>query len=357
MAPAVPCFNPCGDLPPSPVPASVLIVKLAAIGDVAMALPMVTALRERDSGVRIAWLAGATVAPLLRAVDGIDEVLVVDDEAILAGTRVRKMRAVLAAWRLLSGRSFDLVLTAHTDRRYRLLSARVRAAERRWLGARTPRPGLVPGRSFRAEYIRLVSGIDDHHAAPLAPPRVRGALDDAVGARLAALPPGRRIALAPGGARNAARESPLRRWPVERYAALAAALIARGDTVILTGGPDDGWVRPAFADAPVVDAIGATSLPGLVALYESCAAVVAHDSGPLHLAHLASTRIVGLFGPTLPAAFLREDSRSAALWRAAGLPCAPCYDGREFAACRDNLCMQRIDVPGVLARLDALLAT
>ena len=86
------------------------------------------------------------------------------------------------------------------------------------------------------------------------------------------------------------------------------------------------------------------------------AAVVAHDSGPLHLAHLASTRVVGLFGPTSPTAFLREDARTATLWRAADLACAPCYDGRDFAACGDNLCLQRIDIAAVLARLDALLA-
>ena len=338
------------------MPASVLIVKLAAIGDVAMALPMVTALRARDAGVRIAWLAGATAAPLLRSVDGIDEVLVVDDAAILAGTRTSRMQAVLAAWRLLSGRRFDLVLTAHSDHRYKLLTARVRAGERRWLGARSPRPGLVPGRSHRAEYVRLVTGIDDHRAVAIAPPRVRATLDDAVGPRLAAPSPGHRIALAPGGARNAARDDPLRRWPLDRYAALAAALLARGDTVVVTGGPDDDWVRSAFAGIPVVDAIGATSLPGLVALYRSCAAVVAHDSGPLHLAHLASTRVVGLFGPTSPTAFLREDARTATLWRAADLACAPCYDGRDFAACGDNLCLQRIDIAAVLARLDALLA-
>jgi hypothetical protein len=66
----------------TPVPRSVLIVKLAAIGDVVMALPMVTALRSAESGTRITWLCGATVAPLLRCVDGIDELVVVEDVAV-----------------------------------------------------------------------------------------------------------------------------------------------------------------------------------------------------------------------------------------------------------------------------------
>src|SRR6266498_3406461 len=72
-----------------PVPRSVLIVKLAAIGDAVMALPMITACRAADPATRITWLCGATVAPLLRCVEGIDELVVVDDVAVLAGTRMR----------------------------------------------------------------------------------------------------------------------------------------------------------------------------------------------------------------------------------------------------------------------------
>ena len=34
----------------------------------------------------------------------------------------------------------------------------------------------------------------------------------------------------------------------------------------------------------------------------------------------------------------------------------PGKSGRDFAACGDNLCLQRIDIAAVLARLDALLA-
>src|SRR5262249_44545192 len=98
----------------SPVPRSVLIVKLAAIGDVVMALPMVTALRAQEPATRITWLCGMTVAPLLECVDGIDELVAVDDVAVLSGNQARKAHAVMGGWSALSRRRFDLVLTAHS---------------------------------------------------------------------------------------------------------------------------------------------------------------------------------------------------------------------------------------------------
>ncbi len=322
-----------------------------------MALPMVAALRAADPAARITWLAGRAAAPLLRGVDGVDEVLEADAAAILSGDRAAQARAVLAAWRLLGRRRFDRVLLAHADPRYKLLARWVRARDVRWLGGRDERPNLLPFRRHEDEYVRLVTGIDDVHAQRFAPPTVHATLDAAVEVRLRSLAGRRLIALAPGGARNNARDNPLRRWPLVRYAELARALLARGDAVLLTGDAGDAWTRSAFADLAVTDVIGETSLLGLVALYARCAGVVAHDSGPLHLARLARTRVVGLFGPTSPSLFIRDDARTVALWQADALACAPCYDGRNFARCDDNRCMQLIGPKSALARLDALLAS
>jgi heptosyltransferase-2 len=204
--------------------------------------------------------------------------------------------------------------------------------------------------------VRLVTGVDDHHARRFAAPLVQATLDARVAERIGDSTIHRLVALAPGGARNPARDNPLRRWPLERYAVLAELLAAKGRRVLLTGGTDDAWVRSAFAGVPVIDLIGSTTLPGLFALYSRCAAVVTHDSGPMHLARLAAAPVVGLFGPTLPAMFLRESADAIVLWPGAALACAPCYDGIEFAACADNRCMQLIDPVDVAARVDSLLA-
>jgi len=339
-----------------PAPRSVLIVKLAAIGDIVMALPMVTALRAQNAATRITWLCGRTAAPLVERVEGIDETIAIDDVAVLSGTAARKAQAVMAGWSALRGRRFDLVLTAHTDPRYRMLAARVRAAERRWLGERNGRPRLIPGRYFGDEYVRLATGVDDGNATRFAPPPVRVTLDANVASRIAALEGRRMIVLAPGGARNPARDNPLRRWPLEHYAALARRIAVDGNAVLLIGCADDAWIRPAFAGIDLTDLIGATTLPGLAALFARCAAVVTHDSGPLHVARLVDARVVGLFGPTVPATVLRDSPRAIALWPGAALPCAPCYDGREFAACASNRCLQMLAPDRVAATVNALIA-
>ena len=62
----------------SSVSFNALIVKLAAIGDVAMALPRVDALKAQH-GCRIAWLCGASTRPLLECVAAIDELIALPD--------------------------------------------------------------------------------------------------------------------------------------------------------------------------------------------------------------------------------------------------------------------------------------
>jgi heptosyltransferase-2 len=332
-----------------------LIVKLAAIGDVAMALPMVSALRAQHPGCRIAWLCGTSASPLLACVAAVDELIVADERALLAGSRRERIGATLAVWRQLAGRRFDLVLTAHADPRYGRLTQPVRAGLRRTLAAGRGGRGLIPGRYHGDEYLRLVTGLDDYRAQAFPAPPIEAALSPELSSLLAERNRAGRplVALAPGGARNAARDNPLRRWPLASYAALAGLLDAHGFAIVLAGAQTDAWTRAAFSALPTIDLIGRTTLPELVALFRACAAVVTHDSGPLHLARLAAAPRVALFGPTDPGAFMGERKAAVVLWPGQDLPCCPCYDGRAFAACADNVCMQRITPH---AALDAVLA-
>jgi heptosyltransferase II len=343
--------------PPS-VARTVLIVKLAAVGDVVMALPMVTALRAEDPDIRITWMCGQKAAPLVRLVEGVSEVVSVNEAAMLAGSFFAQVVAVISAWRHVRVRRFDAVYIAHSDARYRVLAWPIRADVRRWLGGNAHARGIVPGRAHTDEYVRLVTGLDDHRAPSFPAPHLHVDLSQDLVRRVAAFNPDSRplIAITPGGARNVARENPLRRWPLDRYAKLADTLHAQGCRIVLTGDRTDGWVRPAFRDRQVLDLIGATDLPALAALLRTCAAVVGHDSGPLHIARLVGTPVVALLGPTPPSMFFRPDPRTAVLWPGGALPCAPCYNGHEFAQCDNNVCMQMIDVATVVTHVSGLKA-
>lgn len=330
----------------------VLVVKLAALGDVIMALSMVSALRATHPQAHLTWVVGKTARQILTLVDGIDEVIVVDDVRLLTGGNLSRVGEILKLWRRLWGRSFDLVITGHSDARYRLLTLPVRGRVRRGFG-RGERPGPLPGRSHSNEYARLVLGLEGPEVPPYPLPRATRPLPAAPYTRDAT---GRMVVvMAPGGARNALRVSPLRKWPTESYAALARVLIDKGCTVVLVGGEQDSEVRLGFSGLPVVDLIGRTTLPELASTFALADVVVTHDSLAVHMARLVRAKIVALFGPTSPLSFgpgnpgeAGDAGRTRVIWGGADLPCRPCYDGREFAACPANRCMAQISVSEVL---------
>ncbi len=117
------------------------------------------------------------------------------------------------------------------------------------------------------------------------------------------------------GAADAAR-----RWPVERFAAVARAERDAGRTVLVTGGPDEialGNELAARAGLPRAAVVaGRTDLGRLAALIAAAGRVVCGDTGIAHLATAFRTPSVVLFGPVSPAHWGPPPSRPwhRALW-------------------------------------------
>lgn len=329
-----------------------LIVKLAALGDVALASALPEAIRRAQPDAHITWLCGAAVADLVRLFPGVDEVLVVDEARLLRGRLDQRVAALLAVWRFLTLRSFEAILLGHADWRYRTLVLTARTRRMRSLShAPSPRMLPIPGRYYADEYVRLAD--DGESQGPLVG---RNELAD-----VRRLLPRRGdeasvgVVLVPGGARNVLRESALRRWPVERYREVAECVLQAGHPVTLVGDAADAWVRPYFAGLSVRDEIGAHDLAGTLTVMRDADLVISHDTGPLHLARLVRAPLIALFGPTMPSQFVVESDATTVIWGGADLACRPCYDGREFANCRDNLCMKDISPVEVTARALAVL--
>ena len=151
------------------------------------------------------------------------------------------------------------------------------------------------------------------------------------------------------------RDDILRRWPVENYVAVAEHLLARGHEVVLAGGPNDAWASPHFAHLAVIDLIAKLTLIETLGLFASAGVVCTHDTGPLHLAGLTNAGIVTIFGPVDPHGRLPQRANSVALWGGEGFACRPCYDGRDYAACSNNLCIQQITPTMAVREIEALL--
>ena len=336
---------------------SALIVKFGQIGDVIMAVPAAYALYEQ--GFDIHWVCGKAVQPLLECYTWI-RVVPADDKALLFGRPLQRAGAVAGLWSKIAFQNYDLCATLYYDRRYRLLTFPVRARRKVSLSRQSRTTTLVAGRHHTDEYARVLLGAEDGCREQSSMP-----------VRPDCLPPSpwhsktatRRIAIVPGGVQNLIREQAtgnlpeqaLRRWPVESYVAVAQQLLGRGWQVVLLGGAEDAWVRPYFEGMFMTDCLGTLSLPEVVSACDACDAVITHDTGPLHLAGLSETCLVGIFGPTDPATRVPRREYAVGIWGGQGFACRPCYDGRDFAPCRFNGCMHQVSPDLVLAELDRLL--
>jgi heptosyltransferase-2 len=141
----------------------------------------------------------------------------------------------------------------------------------------------------------------------------------------------------------------LRRWDTENYVRLAKELIKKGYKVGLIGSDTDLWVEKHFEGLDVKSFIGKTDITGLISLIKSARAVVSHDSGPFHITCMTDTPLVGIFGPTQSKFWLPKRGNISAI--DAKTICSPCYDGRFYADCTDNICMRSITVEEVLSEL------
>jgi ADP-heptose:LPS heptosyltransferase len=253
-----------------------LVLRALGLGDLLTAVPALRALRRGMPRARIELAAPAALAPLARATGAVDGVLPA------SGLDVPLPRAG----------PVDVAVNLHGSgpRSHRLLAG---LAPGRLLAFACrpshPRgPEWDPAEHEVDRWCRLVAayGFD---ADP-------GELDLPVPA-VPSPAPGAAV-VHPGAA------FPARRWPAERFAAVAAALRDAGERVAVTGGPGEAGltrrvVRLAGLDA-AADLGGRTPLPELAALVAGARLVVCGDTGVAHLATAFRTPSVLLFGPTPP---------------------------------------------------------
>jgi ADP-heptose:LPS heptosyltransferase len=123
--------------------------------------------------------------------------------------------------------------------------------------------------------------------------------------------------------------APARRWPPERFGAVAKGLGGRGARVVILGGAGERDItRRVAASAPgAMDLGGGTDLPGLAALLSICRLVVTNDTGPMHLAGAVGTPTVTLWGPSDPGEVCPVGARDERVTGDA-LPCKPCFKNR-----------------------------
>lgn len=151
------------------------------------------------------------------------------------------------------------------------------------------------------------------------------------------------------------RDEPRRRFPQDRYVAVANALIERYKAqIILTGAPSEIELSQQIASqagTSCVVAAGKTDINQLAALFANADFVICGNCGPMHLAAAAGTSVVALHGPTNPLQWGPWGAGHTILHVA--VPCSPCLNlGFEYgcSAFPDGTspCMHTIQIAEVL---------
>ena len=122
---------------------------------------------------------------------------------------------------------------------------------------------------------------------------------------------------------GASPHRPEKRWPAERFAALADRLLGFGLMPAIVGSAADaGLGRIVRGDGPAGDFTGKTTLGQLAGLLADASVVIGNDTGPMHLAAALGRPCIVLFGggsdPALTAPRL-PDGRFVTVLRAPDL--------------------------------------
>jgi heptosyltransferase I len=278
----------------------ICIVMMSAVGDTVHVLPVVTALKRHDPGVRITWVLQPLPTSLVRGHAAVDEILPFDPR--------RGWRAFADIAKLLRRRQFDLVIDLQVAMKAGIVTAlapaprklgfdRARARDLNWMFT-TERIPAHPPQHVQEQYLEFLRhlGVDpepiDWAIGPFVDERgwQREFIAD-VGVGYAAI--------------NIATSNPDRDWMPDRWAAVIDVLEQRyGLRAVLVGGRSARELATrdaivASTHASPVDALG-SGFRKLIAILEGSELVLALDSAPLHMAVAVGRPVVSLMANADP---------------------------------------------------------
>ena len=358
-----------------PDPARILVRGTNWLGDAVMTTPALLRLRERFPDAHIALLTPAKLADLWNNHPALNETITFlpDENAFAIARKLRaghfdaalvlpnSPRAALEAWlagiprRIGYARPWrNWFLTQAVAPRPEAVRMRKRSVgEIKRLITRNPESGIqnpVIGRTAHQlyEYLHLAAALGTN-PEPVVPqlcvsPEEVAAAKKKFGLSDMEWPI---FGLNPG-----AEYGPAKRWPLDKFIAVAQEVQQRTNcTWLVFGGQADETVarriESAIASPPtaVLDFAGKTSLRELMVLLKLCRVLLTNDTGPMHVAAALGTPVVVLFGSTSPELTgpgLPGDPPHQLL--RSGAPCSPCFLRQcpiDFR-CMHNITVERV---------------
>jgi ADP-heptose:LPS heptosyltransferase len=290
----------------------VLVVQMCRIGDILMTGPLLRGLKNQAPGAEVSLLVmdafGHVPLPsslydsLIRfPLTGLASTL-----ADPAGGHVRALDELRAFVRDVFAEPYDLVVNLTHTEVSGLVTSLVPARKRRGVVMTEQRQLAIDGgwmtyvraaaRSRELSCFHLVDlfawtagvGRDARGLDMAITPEADAWADDWLRAQGATTPP---VAMQLGASEIA------KQWPVERFAAIADRLPPEAGDVLLLGVEAERELASRFTiltSRRVIDGVGASSLDQLAALLRRSRLLVTNDTGTMHVATAAGTRVVDM---------------------------------------------------------------
>lgn len=254
---------------------TLLALRALNLGDLLVAVPALRGLRRRYPGHRLVLAASPALAPVAALTGAVDEVL---PHRGLHRPAVRRPDVAVDLHGVLPD---SVRALAATEPRHLLAFACPQAGH-------PAGPPLRPLEHEAAKWCRLVAW-DGGVASP---------------ADLLLAPPPRPAAYAGAAIVHPGAAYGSKRWPPERFAAVARTLAAAGHPVLVTGSAAERDLAAAVAARaglpPAANLAGCTDLDDLLGIVAAARLVVSGDTGVAHLATAYRRPSVVLFGPASP---------------------------------------------------------
>ena len=274
---------------------SICLVRLSALGDVMMFVPLVRALQRHYPDAKLTWVISPFAYTLVEGMQDIEFILL--DKPKSFGDYWRFKRS-------LKDRHFDVLIAAQASFRANCLYPCIRAKRKigydkarandghRWF----VREKIQPGRDHTLDgFLKFGVALGVPHAPPVWHLPVEEAAYHWARSHIQSDD-------VPVWVINPAASKPERSWFAASYVAVIQFVLARWRVqVILIGGPgaqDKALGDAIAAEVPVTNLIGQSTPKQLLALIDLASFVLCPDTGPAHMAAAMGTPVIALHAVT-----------------------------------------------------------
>ncbi|MFA5405030.1 MAG: glycosyltransferase family 9 protein [Ignavibacteria bacterium] len=326
---------------------NILIIQTAFAGDVILTLPILEAIKEKFADTKISFLCIPNTASILLNNPFIDEVIIYDKKGSQKG--ILQFRKFL---NIIKSKNFDLIISPHRSLRSTMISYFSKVKD----------TISFDTSAFSSKYKTTVVYKKNVHEivrnfsllAPLGivrneiiPPKLFTLERDiyVVDKLLSEFKIGedeKFVTIAPGSVWFT------KAYPEIKFAKMISLLNEFNVKIVLVGGEDDiglcAMIKVLCRNSKVCNAAGKLTYLQSADLIRRSKVLVTNDSAPLHLANAVDTKVIAVFGATIPEFGFYPYGKNDYIFQVNGLKCRPCgIHGGNRCPIKTFECMNKID--------------